>query len=250
MNMKPCKPTVFAQRYVSALRKHLKQGSRASLQPAQGLGHRAVALRLETLDVARIHEGALASREASGGRNGVLKRAEFFFTEAVTPIEKTHRAALKANTYLNQLNKTLGRRTEELAATNRRLRWGSVQRKAMKDAFEKSGKHQKKCLEESRRLQKHLQHLARQVLSAQEDKRKKISHSLQNEIAQTLLGINVRLLMLNKEVALNTNGFKKEIASTQRLVEESVQSINRFARKLRHPSASVKRSIRHETLRR
>jgi signal transduction histidine kinase len=90
-------------------------------------------------------------------------------------------------------------------------------------------------LEESRRLQAHLQHLTHQILSAQEDKRKKISHDLQDEIAQTLLGINVRLLTLKKEAALNTEGFKKEIASTQRLVDKSVRSIKRFAREVRLP---------------
>ena len=87
----------LSRRYASALRKHLTQGPQASLQPARGLGRQAVSLGLETLDVARIHEGALATLEASSSRDGLIKRAEIFFTEAITPIEKTHRAALKAN---------------------------------------------------------------------------------------------------------------------------------------------------------
>ena len=41
--------------------------------------------------------------------------------------------------------------------------------------------------------------LRRDAVAAQEDDRKMISHELQNEIAQTLLGINVRLLTLQKE---------------------------------------------------
>jgi len=72
--------------------------------------------------------------------------------------------------------------------------------------------------------------LTHQILTAQEDKRKKISRDLQDEIAQTLLGINVRLLTLKKEAALNAEGFKKDIASTQRLVDKSVKTIKRFAR--------------------
>jgi hypothetical protein len=47
-----------------------------------------------------------------------------------------------------------------------------------------------------------------------------------------MLGINVRLLTLKKDAAVNVKGFTNEIASTQRLVEQSVQSINRFAREL------------------
>jgi signal transduction histidine kinase len=66
-------------------------------------------------------------------------------------------------------------------------------------------------------------------MSAQEDERSKISRELHDEVAQTLLGINVRLLMLKKDASFDTERLKKEIASTQRLVEESVRSINQFA---------------------
>ena len=84
----------LSQQYVTALRKHLKQGPRASLQPARGLGRLAVASGLETLDVARIHEEALAALEASSSRDGIIERAEIFFTETITPIEKTHQHPL------------------------------------------------------------------------------------------------------------------------------------------------------------
>ena len=200
------------------------------MQPAHDLGRRAAALDLETLDVVRIHEGALAALEASSSSDGVIKRAEIFFAEAITPIEETHRAALRANARLSQLTKTLGRRTVELAASNRSLKQGIVQRKTVEQALKKSGEHSRKLLKESRRLQKHLQRLTHQILSAQEDKRKKISRDLHDEIAQTLLGINVRLLALKREAAINAHGLKKEIVSTQRLVDKSVKSIKRFAR--------------------
>ena len=51
----------LSRHYTSALRKHLKQGPRASLRPARGLGRKAMAVGLETLDLARIHEEALAA---------------------------------------------------------------------------------------------------------------------------------------------------------------------------------------------
>jgi signal transduction histidine kinase len=88
-------------------------------------------------------------------------------------------------------------------------------------------------LEESRRLQKHLRHLTHRILAAQEDKRKKISRDLEDEIAQTLLGINVRLLTLKKDAGVHARGFKKDIASTERLVERSVKGIKRFALEIR-----------------
>jgi signal transduction histidine kinase len=220
----------LSRRYLTALRKHLQQGPQASLQPARGLGRQAASLDLETLDVARIHEDALATLEASSSRDGIIERAEFFFAEAVTPIEETHRAALKANVRLSKLRKKLGRRTVDLAVTNRSLKQDIVQRKTAEQDLKKSREHSRKLLKESRRLQKHLQRLTHRILSAQEDKRKKISRDLHDEIAQTLLGINVRLLMLKKEAAINAGGLKKDIASTQRLVDKSVKSITQFAR--------------------
>src|SRR5437660_1648404 len=101
----------LSRRYALALRKHLKQGPRASLRSAHGWGRQAVVLGLETLDVAKIHEDALASLEASSSRDGFIKRAEIFFAEAVIPIEKTHEAAVKNKAQLNRTNQALGRRT-------------------------------------------------------------------------------------------------------------------------------------------
>jgi signal transduction histidine kinase len=222
--------TRLSRQYEAALHEHLRQRPGANLQPARGLGRQAVAIGLETLDVARIHESALATLKSSCKRDGIIKRAEIFFAEAITPIEKTHRAALKANLRLNQLNKTLGRRTVDLAASNRSLKKGIVQRQAVEQALKQSTGHYARLLMESRRLQQHLRDLTHQILSAQEAERKKISRELHDEIAQTLLGINVRLLTLKRGAMVNSDGLKKEFASTQRLVKRSVQTMNRFAR--------------------
>jgi signal transduction histidine kinase len=220
----------LSRRYVAALKKHLRQGPRASLEPARRLGRHAMAAGLETLDVARLHERALATLEASGSKDGIIHRADIFFKETLTPIEETHRAALQAHTHLRRLNKTLGRRTADLAAANRSLKQGIARRRAVEAALIKSGKHYKTLLRDSLALQKHLQRLAHRVLSAQEHKRKEISHDLQDEIAQTLLGINVRLLMLKEGAGRNARSLNEEIASTQRVVDISVESIERFAR--------------------
>jgi signal transduction histidine kinase len=224
------KLSALSGRYLTALRAHLKQHRPASLEPARKLGREAVAIGLETLDVARIHEQAVAALEASGSRDGIIGRTGIFFTEAITPIERTHRAAVKAGVRLNRLNKTLAQRTMNLAASNRSLKQGVARRKAMQATLKKSAAHYKELLKESLAMQKHLQQLTHRILSAQEGKRKKISQELQNEIAQTLLGIHVRLLTLEKRVGCDDKGVQKEIASTQRLVNLSVNSIERFAR--------------------
>jgi len=228
------KLSAMSQQYVTALEKHLKLGPRASLQPALRLGRQAVALGLETLELARIHEGALATVELSNSKNRPGKRAEKFFDEAITAIVETHRAARQSKIDLNRLNEKLGRRTAELAATNRQLQRGIVRRKSVEAALKKSGLHYSQLLKDSLQLQEGLRQLTHQVLAAQEDERKKISTELQDEIAQTLLGINVRLLSLKREARGNIKGLKKGIASTQRLVARSAKSVRRVAREFRN----------------
>jgi signal transduction histidine kinase len=95
-----------------------------------------------------------------------------------------------------------------------------------------SGKDHDHRLTESLQLQKRLRQLTHRVIAAQEDERSKISHELQDEIAQTLLGINVRLLSLKQAARSETQGLKNQIASVQRLVVKSAKSVRRFARKL------------------
>lgn len=220
-------------RYLAALKKYLGQKPPASLELAQGLGRQAVALRLETLDLARMHERALASLPVpADGSRAMLARATRFFNEAISPIEKTHHAALRTNVRLTQAHKTLDRCNGHLAVSKRSLKQSIVRRKSAEDALLKSEAHSTRLLEESHRLQEHLRGLTRQILASQEDGRREISRDLQDEVAQTLLGINVRLLTLKKEASLNVRNFKKEIASTQRLVDNSVNSIKRFAREL------------------
>lgn len=228
------KLSAMSQQYAAALKKHLKRGRRANLQPALKLGRQAVALRLETLELARIHEQALTTLEFSNSENGLSKRAEIFFNEAITPIVETHRAARQSKIDLNRLNEALNRRTLELAATNRQLQRGIVQRKGVEAALKKSGLHYNKLLRDSLQLQEGLRQLTHEVLVAQEEERRKISRELQDEIAQTLLGINVRLLSLKQEARGNTKGLKNEIASTQRLVAKSARSVRRVAREFRN----------------
>lgn len=108
-----------------------------------------------------------------------------------------------------------------------------VLRKAVQEALEKSERHYGKLLERSRNMQEHLRRLSHEILSGQEEERKKISRELHDEIGQILTAINVRLATLKEEAALNTTGLQKKIASTQRLVEKSMSTVHRFARELR-----------------
>ena len=133
---------------------------------------------------------------------------------------------------LSRVKKALGERTVELADTKRQLKQILLRRKVMQKAAEMSGQHYKQRLQESLDLQKRLRQLTQRVLATQENERRSISLELHNEIAQTLLGINVRLLTLKKEARVRNQGLKSEIATTQRLVTKSAQSVHRVARKI------------------
>src|ERR1700729_1131986 len=146
----------LSRRYTTALRKHLQQGGRGSLQSAVGVGRQAVTLGLETLQLAGIHERAITALELASSKNGFIKRAEIFFNEAITPIVETHRAARRNKVDLNRLNEALVRRSAELAATNRQLQRGVVRRKNVEAALKKSGIHYRKLLKDSLLLQKSL----------------------------------------------------------------------------------------------
>ena len=142
-----------------------------------------------------------------------MKQAKVFFAEAITPIEKTHRTARKARIHLSQLNETLNQRTVALAATNRQLKDAIVTRHALEATFKKGEQQYSDLLKESHQVQEQLRHLTHQLLSAQEEERKETSRELRDEIAQTLLAIDVRLVTLKKEVTLNTKDLEKEMVS-------------------------------------
>jgi signal transduction histidine kinase len=224
----------LSQRYESALAKSLKQGPQASLQPAQQLGCQAVAIGVDTLELARIHEQALATFELSNVKNGFTKLAGIFFAEANARIVATQSDTQRSKVRLSRLQDTLGQRTDELSAANRQLQRGVVRCKVLEQAAEEKGKNHRKNLEESLQLQKRLRQLTHRVMLAQEDDRKKISRELQDEIAQTLLGINVRLLSLKRQSHGNTKKFNNEIASTQLLVAKSARSVRQAAREIGH----------------
>ena len=133
------------------------------------MGQQALAAGLQTLDMAKLHEQILVNEVLpgcpAGQRATLIRQAGIFFTEAITPIEKTHRAAREAALHLNKIVEMLSQRTVELAASNLELKQEIVQRKAVEAALKKSEHHYGQLLEQSDHLQKQLRQLSRQILS-------------------------------------------------------------------------------------
>ena len=233
----PMKATVLtrlSKQYLAALQTHLESGSQGSRRQAHEFGSQALAAGLETLALSKMHDHALAALMptpcAPKRRDEMTARAAVFFTEANMPIERTHGTALEAAASLKRLNAELALHTVRLADSDRELKLNTAKRKTTEAALKTSERASSQLLKQSRLLEKHLRGMTQGILHADEEGRRKMSLHLQDEIAQTLLGVHVRLLALKTEAAANQAGLTKEIATTQRLVEASLESINRFDR--------------------
>jgi PAS domain S-box-containing protein len=125
------------------------------------------------------------------------------------------------------------RRLEDMADTNLGLNREIVRRQTVEQNLKKSDQSQGRLLKQARHMQGQLRHLSHQILQAQEEERLRISRDLHDEIAQTLVGINVQLSTLTREAAGGPKGLQQKIARTQQMLEKSVEKVHLFARKLR-----------------
>jgi signal transduction histidine kinase len=230
---------LLSRRYQTALGTYLKGGRTAGLTTAGGLGRKALEAGLQTMDIVGFHEQAMVTKILPAAprrkHSSLMRRASVFFAATVTPMVKTQVRGQEVATHLKKIVEVLGQRIVELAALNSQLNQEVDKRKAGEEALRQSERHYVQLLEQSHNLQKQLRHLSRQILSAQEEERKKISRELHDVIAQTLAGINVRLATLKNEAFANTEGLERNIAHTQQLVLKSVNIVHQFARKLRPP---------------
>jgi len=180
-------------------------------------------------DLAKLHEQTLVAEllPASGRQT---RRAHQtggkFFCRGDSPLEKTNASTQEAAVYLRKVIETLSQRTVELAASNLEL--------SRKSASARRRRRRSKKRTPLLRIAGPVGSPAGTVaavvaaiLSAQEEERREISRELHDVIAQTLTGINVRLSALAKEAATNTAGLDRNIASTQKLVEKSVDIVHR-----------------------
>jgi chemotaxis methyl-accepting protein methylase/signal transduction histidine kinase len=133
----------------------------------------------------------------------------------------------------SQLSKHVGKlevlvlaRTAKLREANTRLMTSNRDNRKGKEEYQS-------LFGESLVMQEKLRHLTRQIISAQEEERKKISRELHDEVVQTLIGINIELTSLKESGAAGDVAMQGKIDTIQRLVESSVNAVHGFARGLR-----------------
>ncbi len=225
----------IAAYYLATLRTHVRAKSMNGGHRAQAVGQAAVAAGLSTFKLGRMHEQALLtlakSHDFTGPRNGSTQRAKAFLAQALIPLDAHRRGAGKGSAHLSERNATLQRQTSARALGQRRLEREVTRRKAEEIKIGQANDRYRALFLESQAMQDKLRHVARHIISAQEDERKRISRELHDEVVQTLVGINVELAALGR--GANSKLLQRKIAHTQRLVETSVLAVHRFARDLR-----------------
>ncbi len=221
------KIALLSRKYRTSLQKYLSASSEDGLAPAASLGFQAAKLGLEILQLARIHEQALLPSFSPGDsrsiRNGVISRGQRFFIEAITPIERTHLASRSAHLRLRKLNHTVSERSNELTRVRKGIKEKVLERRNLEESLKTKDARYGKLLEESRLMQDELRSLTRRVLSGQEIERGKVSRKLHDEVAQSILGIHVRLLMLGQKSSGDFKDLLDEIGKVERLVLDSVR---------------------------
>lgn len=188
--------------YAVTLCRYVARQQEGCLQEAYELGRKASASGLGVLDMARIHQQAMASclsrARSTEGKEHTLKAAETFFMEMLSPFEATHRGFREANLELHQVNTELEHRNLELARLNRDLR-----------------------------------NLSNQILHVQEEERRRISRELHDEVGQALTAVNTNLTMLQRNGTVETQRLRSKIADTQNLLGQTMDTVHSFARELR-----------------
>jgi signal transduction histidine kinase len=205
-----------SRRYAGVLHRYLERQQETMLQQAYEVGRKAIAEGLGVLDMARIHQQALAScvlpALSPGRRTRALKAAETFFMEMLSPFEATHRGFHQANQRLHQLNSALEARNAELR---------------------QSREHYRVLFNQASVMQENLRNLSNQILHVQEEERKRISRELHDEVGQALTAINTHLTMVQRNGATEAASLKKRLGDIQGLLAQTMETVHRFARELR-----------------
>lgn len=227
----------LSARYLVSLRTHLDQGDSPVPSAAPRLGRTAVALGLAILDLASIHEQAVRTlaltHDLARPRSRSLRYARAFFAQALRPVNADRRSNGKKHAKLPPRSETLRRQAAAIARGNLRLEREIARREAAERKNIEAKERYRRLFLESQAMQHKLRRLTRQIISAQEAERERISHELHDEVVQTLVGINVELTALGKGAAVGVVTLKQKIAHTRRLVEKSVNAVQRFAHELR-----------------
>ncbi len=224
-------------RYTEALRARLRGGSPSGADIARelfGPGRRLLTIS-RVLALAKEHEevmlNELAAVSPGPGRDGLVRQGGDFFAAMIAGASPTPGEARMARAIV-----AMSRRNVALAASKAKLGMENAKCKSAEKALKASERHCAESLALAEVLKLELRDLSRQMLSAQEEERKRISRELHDVVAQALTGINLRLAALKIDAARHSKNLDRKIAGAQRLVARSTDIVHRFVRELRPPA--------------
>ncbi len=227
--------SIFARRYVAALRKFATAERAADLERAYELGRKAMEQKLGVLDLARVHQNALAMLlpSVSGTTQQTALRATgVFFLESLSPFEATHRGFRNSNHRLHRLVAGHERRNQGLSDINSKLTKEIRRRKLTEKALRQNERHFRKLFNEARAMEEGLRSLSNQMLDVQECERKRISRELHDETGQALTAISVTLASLSRNGQASQTR-QRMLRDAQRLLQATMEALHNFARELR-----------------
>jgi hypothetical protein len=221
------KELMLAQRYATALEGHLAERHRGHCPHSEELGQEDVALGIEVLGMARSHEAALSALGPPTNRGRLMRDAQFF-NEATGTLMDRHRTARRCRTALALVSAALPRRTSETTANRRMLERDQIRRKSLEASLKSRHDAQAAILKESLRLQDKLRQPIWRMIVMQDRQRRAISDRLRDEIAQSMIGINIGLSFLKAEAEMNATRLKGGITQARKQIRASMQELRRI----------------------
>ena len=216
-------PRSLSTQYAVQLQDFLAKEEERFLVQAYELGRKILGRGLGLLDLARIHQQALASCRfptwPAGEKERVHNAAESFLMAALAPFEAAYRGFRESNLRLQQLNEALQHRNAELAAMTHEL--------------EQSENHYRQLFAQARLMEEELRNLSNQILHVQEEERSRLSRELHDEVGQALALMDLNLAILRKNRTVRRTLLQEKIADTQHLLAATRETVHRFARELR-----------------
>ena len=126
--------------------------------------------------LALMHEQALVSLASahnfSDTRNGSIKRAGYFFTQALVPLESAQRATRQTNRLLQAAKRNSASAHRGLGQRQPTAGAGSRPAQSGRGAVRQGREQYQQLFVQSQVMQRKLRQLTRQILSAQEEERK------------------------------------------------------------------------------
>lgn len=220
-------PTALSRRYAAALSRHLEGDAGEGMETASELGGDGAAAGISIIDIARIHEEALAlvTRADSWLAGDAVRRAQEFFIAVLKPMATSAVQPPAQTASATQITNRLKVSNADLQASERKARKHTRLRRSSEEVLRQKRVRLVQALKESHALEGDLRRLARRTLAALERERAEFSQLLQDEVAQSLIGIRLRLARIEEKRTSEAEKLLGDITDAGGLVEASSQKM-------------------------